>query len=183
MAITPWKVLSSRRLIDDRWMSLRADRCEGPRGVVLDPYYVQQPPDWVQVVAFDPDDRVLILRQYRHGAGVISTELPCGTLEPGERPIDGMRRELLEETGCVASSLVLAGSLSPNPARYTNRVHTFVATGTLQVQAQHLDPTEEAEFTFMPLAEVLGLVDSGAFLQALHVAALFLALRHRGAIT
>lgn len=182
MPLIPWKVSASRYLIRDRWLTLRADRCETARGVVLDPYYVLEPRDWVQVVAFDADDRILINRQYRHGLGAISTELPCGTVEPGETPIDAMRRELLEETGCVTESLELLNVFSPNPSLYTNRVHFFVATGTKRIQAQALDPAEDIEFQFLSGAEIFALIDQGRFPQALHVACLLLALRARGDI-
>jgi 8-oxo-dGTP pyrophosphatase MutT (NUDIX family) len=177
MPITPWKVLGSRYVVRDSWMTLRADRCEMVSGVTLDPYYVQEPPDWVHIVAFDDHDRVLIIRQYRHGAGVISNELPSGTVETGESPIDAARRELLEETGCAAETLLALPVLSPNPARYSNRIHAFLATGTRCVQEQTLDDTEEIEWEFLKIPEVLTLIDASVFPQALHVASLFIALR------
>ncbi|PWB82401.1 MAG: NUDIX hydrolase, partial [Methylocystaceae bacterium] len=45
--LRPWEVRASRRLLHDRWISLRADHCVTQRGVVLDPYYVLEYPDWV----------------------------------------------------------------------------------------------------------------------------------------
>jgi len=182
MAITPWKTAGSRYLVRDRWMTLRADRCETARGTVIDPYYVQEAEDWVQVVAFDTQDRILLTRQYRHGAGSICTELPCGVIEPRETPDQAAARELLEETGCAAQILQPLPVLPPNSARYSNRIHAFIATGTRQVQPQRLEETEEIEFEFRTIAEVFALIDAGTFSQALHVACLLLALRRRGLI-
>lgn len=179
MAITPWKTIDSRYLIRDPWIVLRADRCETASGLSVDPYYVQEPPDWVQIVAFDREDRILLIRQYRHGAGAISTELPCGKIEPGEAPADAARRELLEETGCAAEVLWPLPALSPNPAHYSNRVHAFIALDTQPIKEQNLDATEEIEFEFVSIPDVLALIDSGAFFQALHIAYLLLALRRR----
>jgi 8-oxo-dGTP pyrophosphatase MutT (NUDIX family) len=161
-------------------MTLRADRCESANGTVLDPYYVQELADWVQVVAFDSQDRILLTRQYRHGAGLISLELPCGVVEQGETAVQAAIRELLEETGCRAETLEPLPVLSPNPARYSNRIHAFIATGAQQVQEQRLDETEEIEFEFLPIERVLSLIDVGLFSQALHVASILLALRSRG---
>lgn len=183
MAIASWKILESRYVIRDPWMVLRADRCETADGVVVDPYYVLEPHDWVQIVAFDRQDRILITQQYRHGAGLVCAEFPCGVVEFGEDPVHAARRELLEETGCTSQDLLPLSSLSPNPARYSNKIHAFIAIDTRQVQAQNLDKTEEIEFDFLVLHEVLSLIDQGAFPQALHLANLFLALRRRGLLS
>ena len=180
MAITPWKMIDSRYLIRDPWMVLRADRCETASGVTVDPYYVLEPHDWVQIVAFDSQDRILITRQYRHGAALICAEFPCGAVEPDEAPDQAARRELLEETGCTSQELLPLSSLSPNPACYSNKIHAFIALNVRQVRAQNLDKTEEIEFDFLTLSEVFSLIDQGAFPQALHLANLFLALRRRG---
>jgi ADP-ribose pyrophosphatase len=180
VTLQPWQLLDSRYVIQDRWMSLRADRCQLPSGVLVDPYYVQESPDWVQVVAFDAHDRILTTRQYRHAARLICTEIPCGTIEAGELPQDSMRRELLEETGCAVESLRLLATLHPNPTRDSNRMHAFMALGTRQVEGQQLDATEAIEYEFLTISQVLSLIDSGGFPQALHIASLYLALRSRG---
>ena len=180
MPPTPWTTLSSRYIVRDRWMTLRADCCVTAGGVILDPYYVQESADWVQVVAFDTEDRILLTRQYRHGAGIVSTEIPCGVMEQGESAAQAAARELLEETGCAAENLEALAVMSPNPARYSNRIHSFIATHTRPIQQQQLDETEEIDFEFLSIPAVLELIDSGSFAQALQVGTLFLALRKRG---
>jgi len=122
-----------------------------------------------------------VIRQYRHGAKSIFTELPCGGIEQGEPPERAAARELLEETGCVADTLKALPVMSPNPARYSNRIHTFIASGTRHVQQQQLDARRTLS-RIPPLPQVLSLIDSGSFSQALHVSGLFLALRGRGLI-
>jgi len=183
MAFERWKVTNSRYVVRDRWMTLRADRCETASGVVLDPYYVQEPADWVHIVAFDCEDRILLTRQYRHGAGRVCSELPCGVIEQGETPAQAATRELLEETGCAAQKLQPLPALSPNPACYSNRIYAFAASDTRRVQSQRLDQTEEIEFEFLTLNEVFSLIDGDSFPQALHVATLFMSLRHRGLLS
>jgi len=171
----PWKRLNSSMLITDRWMRLRADRCELPSGLILDPYYVVEEPDWVHIVATSTDDRVLTVRQFRYAAGVTCTELPGGAVDPGEDPLDAAKRELREETGFDAAVWREVGSMFANPARQTNRLHVFVAT-ELTAGPQALEPSEEIEFGFLTRSELKAAIRSGAFSQSLHIASLSLAL-------
>jgi 8-oxo-dGTP pyrophosphatase MutT (NUDIX family) len=175
--IKPWKILSSEYLIQDRWMTMRADRCELPNGVVLDKYYVRENPDFVQIVPINAKGHILIVRQYRHGPQVISTEVPGGLVDPGEDPIDAAKRELLEETGCVADRFEAVSPLYTNPARNTNRAHTFIAHNARIVQPPQQESTEDIEFEFVSREEVFRLIDEGHFAHALHVASLLLAFR------
>jgi 8-oxo-dGTP pyrophosphatase MutT (NUDIX family) len=79
-----WRVTASRYIHKDRWIALRADDCVTDDGVPVAPYYVLEYPDWVEVVALDADDNVLLVRQYRHGMGDFSIELPAGGMDPGD---------------------------------------------------------------------------------------------------
>lgn len=67
--LRPWTADSSRVLVESPWIKLRAERCVTQRGAVLDPFYLLDYPEWVHVAAFDEEDRLLLVRQYRHGAG------------------------------------------------------------------------------------------------------------------
>jgi 8-oxo-dGTP pyrophosphatase MutT (NUDIX family) len=141
----PWKILTSRFLVEDRWLRLRADRCELPDGLRIEPYYVMEERDWVHVVAIDGAGDALTVRQYRHAAGVICTEWPGGVVDDGEAPLAAAMRELREETGCVAASWEALGSLFANPARQTNRVHVFLARELQIAGKQMLDDAEAIE--------------------------------------
>ena len=180
MPVKSWKILKSNYVVKDRWMTLRADKCETPGGTILEPFYIQEPVDWVHVVAFDDQRRILLNEQYRHGAGKISTELPCGTVEAAESPLAAITRELMEETGCTFERIEKLPPVSPNPARYTNLIHPFIAFGTKVVAEQNLDEAEDIDFRFAPVSEVMDLIRSGQFLQSLHVSSIMLALERIG---
>ncbi len=181
MSLQPWKILQSRYLVKDRWLTLRADKCETAKGQTIDPFYILEKNDWAHVVGFDADDRILIVRQYRHGARDICAEIPCGVIDDEDAtPLDAIKRELLEETGCVADHFESLGSVYANPARQTNRVHSFLATNVKLVAEQQLDEMEEIEFEFLDIETVMDLIDSGEFSQSLHISSVFLALRRRG---
>ena len=129
-------------LVDSPWIKLRAERCVTQRGAVLDPFYLLDYPEWVHVAAFDEEDRLLLVRQYRHGAGKMSLELPGGVMDPQESdPLVAGARELLEETGHVAATLTHLARLSPNPSSHTNGVHILLATGARPQTALKLDAT------------------------------------------
>jgi len=173
MPLEKWETLNSRTIHRDRWLSLRADTCRSADGRLIDPYYVLEYPDWVHVIALDPAGRILIIRQYRHGAGILSVEFPAGEIEAAdESPLEAAQRELLEETGCRADRFEALEPLFTNPARQGNRIHTYVAFETVEVQEPAFDETEEIEHWFVSPADLLRHVDKGLFSQALHVASL-----------
>lgn len=76
-----WTVRRSSHVCRDRWITLREDECVTPEGVVVAPYYVVEYPDWVHVVALDDHDRLLLVRQYRHGTAEFTLELPAGRID------------------------------------------------------------------------------------------------------
>lgn len=175
--LRPWELRGSRPLIRDRWISLRADHCVTQRGVVLDPFYVLEYRDWVHVVALDEADRLLLVRQYRHGAGEMSLELPGGVMDEGETdPVAAGARELLEETGHEAASIRHVTRLSPNPASHTNRVHVLLAEGARLVAPLKLDSSEDIAVELVPWREALDLALAGGMLNVQHVGLLAIAL-------
>lgn len=171
----PWKCLSSKPLVSDRWLRLRADRCELPSGVVLDPYYVIEESDWVHIVAIAADGMILTVRQFRYAAGTACTELPGGVIDRGEAALGAAKRELREETGFEAGDWKEVGSTFANPARQTNKLHVFVAKN-LKKGSQSLDESEDIDFSFMSVSAIKAAIKSGEFSQSLHIASFYLAL-------
>ncbi len=77
-----WQLLKSEYLIQDQWLSLRADTCQLPNGRTIAPYYVLEYPPWVNIVALTREHQVVLVRQYRHGVQQTVLELPSGTVDP-----------------------------------------------------------------------------------------------------
>ena len=176
-----WKLLHSEYVLQDRWLSLRADTCQLPNGRTITPYYVLEYPTWVNVVALTQDHHVVLVRQYRHGVQQTVLELPSGTVEAADpSPLAAVQRELLEETGYVGETVVETGRLSPNSANHTNFTYCFLATGVARVTDPVTDDTEQVETVLMPFTDVIQLARQGGLWQALHVGALFFALHALG---
>ncbi len=178
-----WKVLSSEYIHRGPWATLRVDKCEMPDGRILPGYYVLEYPDWANAVALTEDNKIIMVRQYRHAAGVVSLEIPGGVIEPGEAPKEGMKRELLEETGYQFDHLEPLCELRANPSTGDNLTHCYLAQGGKKVQAQHLDEQEQIIVEEYTIDEVKQLLADNQITQALHVSTLYYALIRLGALS
>ena len=179
----PWICLATQTIIESPWLRLTADKCELPSGLILEPFFVIHEPDWVNILAVDDAQRILVVRQYRYAGNIVCTELPGGVVDPGEELLDAAKRELLEETGFEAEVWDYAGSLLANPARQTNKVHLFVARQLTPKSEQSLDVSEDIAFAFMSQEAIELALQSGQFSQAIHVGSYyrglhFLAAQH-----
>lgn len=175
-----WKVLTSEYLFKQPWLTVRKEKCELPNGKVMQAYYTLEYPAWVSAFAMTKDNKVLFVKQYRHGLGVVSTELPGGVVDAGESIEQAMARELKEETGYEFESFEMIGRISANPATTNNYMHMFIATGGVKVAEQKLDETEEIEVLHYSIEEVKTLVREHKIIQALHTATIFYALEKLG---
>lgn len=177
-----WTVHSRRAIVQDRWLSLHAERVTTTRGVVLDPFYVLDEHDWACVVPVLSDGRLVVVEQYRHGAQRVTWELPAGDLDEGEDPAAAALRELNEETGYVATAApVDLGALWPEPARNRARGYCFAVAVAARPHAQQTDASEDICVVTLDHAEVDAAIADGRFAHAVHVAAVLLA-RARGVL-
>jgi 8-oxo-dGTP pyrophosphatase MutT (NUDIX family) len=173
-----WSVTNTRQVFRDRWIGVRADDCVTSSGVTIAPYYLVETNDFVHMLAFDMSDRAVLVRQYRHGYAGLTLELPGGIMDERETDIPGAAaRELREETGFTGGRLTHLISLSPDPGRYTNRVHLVLAEGVIAGPAAP-EPTEDIETVLVPRRELPSLACSGAVTNAGHVGLILLALAH-----
>lgn len=171
MSIKPWKVLATSYFRP----RLRTDTCELSNGNLLDATIFEFR-TWANVLALTGDHEAVLIRQYRHGVQDVLWEIPGGVVEDEEDPLEGARRELLEETGYTASEFVQVGSLYPNPALQTNTMYSFLALNAEKVAGQRLDGGEDIEVYLVPLADLVPMVKRGEIMHALNVAVLFQAL-------
>src|SRR6185503_16839212 len=156
MSLKPWKVLETSYFRP----RFRIDKCELANGNLLDATIFEFR-SWANIVALTKMGEVVLVKQYRHGVCEALLEFPGGVVEDGEDPAEGAKRELLEETGYVASSVIQVAKLYPNPALQTNALHCFLALDAEKVSEQSLDAGEDIEVHLMPLEDLIGLAKRG----------------------
>ena len=182
MEILKWKTRSSKYLVREKWATLRVDVCDLQNGVIKDDYYVLEYPNWVNAIAVTKEHKIILVRQYRHGAGIISLEVPGGVIDGDESPEAAIKRELLEETGYSFDSAELIVSTYPNPATANNVTFTYLMLGGTKTHGQHLDEHEILEVEEYSIEDVKKLLNDNKIAQALHCTALFYGLMKLGAI-
>ena len=170
-----WKILSSSYIHKGPWATLRTDKCEMPDGRIVDEYFVLEYPNWVNAVAITEDNKVLMVRQYRHAAGIVSLEIPGGVIDGDELPEYAMRRELLEETGYQCDDIELIRIVYANPSSANNHTYCYLAKGGKKVQGQSLDEHEELVVEEYTIPEVKQLLADNKIKQSLHCTGLFYA--------
>lgn len=146
-----------------------------PNGATAELEIVRHP-GGAAVVAVDPENRVCLLRQYRHAAGGWLWELPAGKLDPGEPPLTAAQRELQEEAGVRADRWEPLGKIISSPGVFTEVVHLFLARDLARVAA-NAEAHEVFEVHWVPFAEALAQARTDAILDAKTLAGLFRAER------
>ena len=150
-----WKKISSEYLFKATWFTIRKDKCETPEGKIIDPYYVYEFPTWVTALALTEENKVVMVRQYRHALGETILEIPGGCVDDTDKSLeDAIARELLEETGYSFKKYDYLGKISPNPSTNDNWMHMFLATGGVKTAEQNLDHNEEIEVYILSIEEV-----------------------------
>ena len=141
-----------------------------PNGSRTELAIVRHPGSTAVVPLFD-DNTVLMERQYRHAVEDYLLEIPAGTMEPGELPIDCARRELEEETGYVAAELIEISRLLILPAYSDEKIHLYLARD-LSLSRQSLDKDEIIDVVTYPIEDAMKLIDDGKITDALTILAL-----------
>lgn len=173
-----WQVVERETLQECAVFSVQRALSRSPHTGEDHPFYRIEASDWVNVVAVTPDDQIVMVRQFRHGSGGVTLEIPGGIIDPGEQPIESAARELLEETGYRARSVEPLGTVNPNPALFGNRVHTFLASDAQRVAEISNPGHEETLVELVPRSELSDQTRDGVIDHALVIAALYWYDRH-----
>ncbi len=177
--LKPWKTLHTRVLLErEPWLRVLADEVELPDGRVVKDYLRLETPDFVAIVPIRTSGEIAVLRCYKHGLGTIDEQLPAGYIEGGEDPLETAKRELLEETGCVADHWKALGHFVISGNRGMNTAHVYLANDCRQVASPDSGDLEEQELLWMSQDELRRRLAAGDYQQILTVACLGLAFAY-----
>lgn len=172
MESNPWVTHDTTVAYENAWIRLEHSNVTTPGG--SDGVYgvVRFKNRAVGIVPIDDDDHTWLVGQYRYALDVYSWEIPAGGCPAGESLEDTARRELLEETGLVATDVapILSGIHLTNSVT-DETAWAFVATGLTQIDAQPED-TEELAVRRVPVSEAVAMVLDGRITDAFSVMAL-----------
>lgn len=141
-------------------------------------YYVIDSPDWVNVVPITKSGKIVLIKQFRHGIGEYSLEVPGGIVdETGDlAPFLSAKRELKEETGYSTTDdkIQLLAKLSGNPAMFTNWAYSYLALDVEPVSSTEFDEGEDIETILSSPGEVKEFLKQGLIHHPHMVSALLL---------
>ena len=146
-------VAASHPIHQGRVIKVSSERLRYANGREFDIDFVKHP-GAAAVVAVDDDQRVCVVRQYRHGVEDFLWEIPAGKLDAGEAPEICAVRELAEETGVRARQWTSLGLYIPAPGIFTEVIHLYLARD-LEIGAAAPDADEELQLQWLPLADAL----------------------------
>jgi ADP-ribose pyrophosphatase len=110
-------------------------------------------PGAVAMVAVDGEGYVWLVRQLREATRTRLLELPAGTAEPGEEPLETARRELQEECGLTGGEWRELAAFWTTPGFCRERMHMFAAEGVVRGEPAPAED-EELELVRWPVAEI-----------------------------
>jgi ADP-ribose pyrophosphatase len=172
--VDSWPKLTGSKLIPvSPWLDVIARDVQFLPEAAVETYYAVSQPHYLVALAVTPEERILLVRQYRPAIRRFSLELPAGLLEGNEEPSEAMARELLEETGYSCRSIALIGKTATCASRIDNAMYSFfIETGE---RVPNFMEEPGVSVSSASSAELRALIHSGEFGEQGHLGVLTLA--------
>ncbi|MEU0440606.1 NUDIX hydrolase [Streptomyces sp. NPDC006186] len=153
-----WEIRATETPFTGKKTSVRTDEVVMPDGSVVRRDY-QMHPGSVAVLALDDEDRVTVLRQYRHPVRQRLWEIPAGLLDvPGENPLHAAQRELYEEAHVKAEDWRVLTDVYTTPGGCDEAVRIFLARGLSEAEGDRFtaeDEEADMELRRVPLDDLV----------------------------
>ncbi|MEK7151439.1 MAG: NUDIX hydrolase [Patescibacteria group bacterium] len=178
--ISPWTLVGERVIQFKKYgKSMVSQMFLSPKDDKEHEFILYGERDYAMILPLTDDNKVIAVRQYRHGCNQIALELPAGCADvKGESALQLINRELLQETGYVADRVISLGDpLFISTSASWTKCYLYLGLGCKKVQEQQLDDTEDISTEFVPLDEWVKLCLS-SIVDLSSVAATFRSLPH-----
>ncbi|MFO7997045.1 MAG: NUDIX hydrolase [Dehalococcoidia bacterium] len=168
------KKLATQQIYHGQVVNMRVDTVEKAGGGRTIREVVEHS-DCIAVVALDEQGNVLLVRQFRYAVGKSLLEVPAGGIDPGEEPVDAVRRELQEEIGYLPRRIDKLVGFYSTPGYGTEYLHCFLATDLVP---GHLvaEDTDDIELVRVSPDRIPRLIASGEICDGKSIAALLMFL-------
>jgi ADP-ribose pyrophosphatase len=133
------KIISSREVYQCRLFRVTEDEARDPKTKFEIKRSVVRHAGSAVMMPVDPKRRILLVRQYRLPADKYLWELPAGKVDPGEKPLQAAKRELIEETGYRARTWTKLASFFVSPGYVQERMTIYLATDLTEGEATPMD--------------------------------------------
>lgn len=169
-----WEVFSSETVFETPVFSVNMAETKCPRTEKISDFYSLNFPSWVNVLAVTPNERLIMIKQYRHGSKSFELEIPGGVVDSDDLSIiDAGKRELMEETGFAGEKSDIIGKVCPNPALQGNSCYSVYVENAEKVSEPQMESMEDIETVLFPLDEITDLVRSGKISHGIVLNALY----------
>jgi ADP-ribose pyrophosphatase len=159
--LKPWKTLSQKVLLDLKRFRILQEKVRLPDGRVFDDYYIIDRSEVVIIIPITTNGKIVLVRQYKHGAGKVITEFPAGGADGEKDLVEAAKRELEEETGYVAGKLEYIGRVLDNPTSQRNYKHIYIARDAERTSKQQFDEKEQIETSEHTAKELQKMLNDG----------------------
>ncbi|MBT8352775.1 MAG: NUDIX hydrolase [Deltaproteobacteria bacterium] len=168
----------SEEIYKGRQFSFYKEHVTLPHNVETEMAFVRHPGSAVIVPLFQ-DQTIGVIKQFRHAINDTIYEIPAGTIDGGESPIQCAKRELEEETGYAASKFTALGKTLLLPA-YSDEISYIYLARDMTKTEQTLDEDEIIEVHQYHIHDILQMIDTGIIIDALSILAILRATRYLG---
>jgi 8-oxo-dGTP pyrophosphatase MutT (NUDIX family) len=173
MENNPWQVLKEKTVYQNPWIALTEYDVVNPGGGKGMYGKVHFKHIAVGVMVLDDEMNTYLVGQYRFPLNAYSWEIPEGgsSVEGGIDPLEGGKRELLEETGLVAANWQPLLTMHLSNSVSDEKAVVYLATGLTQLEAEP-EETEQLSVWKLPFEEAYQMVEKGEITDSMSVAAI-----------